>query len=254
MTEKISLIGRKTYKVNDKVTINIPTVRLARGENIEEENEFWSETSLFTVTPDDMVVELTDFGVDFTKIDEYELFVLRYSLQKDEKVKNNAKDLLFAGFNLWRLNVRTNGSGEYEFVNDDGEVIIDKAVYTRLSELLAFIMGHEKPKRNKFGTEQARLRWIEKERRKKQLAKEKAKRSKSNKGSGSLLDGIILRLVCNANFPYNFETVNDVTLFDLIYSLKQIEKDISVTDLMQSRFVGVDLKKYSDKQLSRYVL
>ena len=76
MIEKISLLGRRTYKVNDKVTINIPTVRLARGENIKDENDFWSEISLFTVSPEDMVVELTDFGIDFTKIDEYELFVL----------------------------------------------------------------------------------------------------------------------------------------------------------------------------------
>ena len=44
------------HPVYDNVTINIPTVRLVRGENIKEENEFWNEVSLFTVSPEDMVV------------------------------------------------------------------------------------------------------------------------------------------------------------------------------------------------------
>ncbi len=116
MTEKISLIGRKTYKLNDKVTVNIPTVRLARGENIKEENEFWSEVSLFTISPDDMVAELTDFGIDFSKIGEYELFILLYSLQKEDKIRNNIKDLVFAGFNLWTLEPRESDGG-YELVD-----------------------------------------------------------------------------------------------------------------------------------------
>ena len=254
MIEKISLLGRKTYKINDNVTINIPTVRLVRGENIKEENEFWNEISLFTVSPDDMVVELTDFGIDFSTIDEYELFVLLYSLQAEDKKSDSSSDLLFCNFNLWDLELRHNGEC-YEFFDKNGIAVINKSVYLELSELLSYITGHEKNKRKKFGTEQAKKRWIDKERRKKQIEKDKFNKSKkSDRTSGGVLDGIILRLVCNANFPYNFETINDITLFDLIYSLKQIEKDISVTDLMQSRLVGVDLKQFTDKQKSRYVL
>lgn len=254
MTEKISLLGRKSYKINDLVTVNIPTVKLVRGENIQDENDFWNEISLFTTTPDDMVVELTDFGIDFAEIEEYDLFVLLFLLQAEDKKKNDSVDLLFRDFNIWKLEPRNN-NGEYEFIDGNGKVIINSAVYYTLSELLSYMIGHKKQKRSKFGTEQARKRWIEKERRKKEIAKEKMSKNKdTDKTSGGTLDGIILRLVCNANFPYNFETINDVTLFDLIYSLQQIEKDINVTDLMQSRLVGVDLTKFSDKQLSRYVL
>ena len=89
MIEKISLLGRKTYKISEFVTINIPTVRLARGDNISDENNFWGEVTLFTLSPDDMVVELTDFGIDFSKIDEYELFVLMFALQKDDRLKSD---------------------------------------------------------------------------------------------------------------------------------------------------------------------
>ncbi len=249
MAEKISLLGRKTYKVSDKVTVNIPTVRLTRGENAEDEGEFWNEVTLFTVSPDDMVPELDNAGIDFTKMSDYELFVLMYTLQHDEKISRSVNDLLFADFNLWQLELAQSENG-YVFVDENGETVIDEMIYNKLSSLIAFITGHEKPKRKKFGNEFSRQKWIKKERRKKEMRKA----NKADEVSGGVLDGIILRLVCNANFPYNFETINDVTLFDLIYSLKQIEKDVSVTDLMQSRLVGVDLKKFSDKQLSRYVL
>lgn len=254
MTEKISLLGRKTYKINDNVTINIPTVRLVRGENIKEENDFWNEVSLFTVSPDDMVVELADFGIDFSAIDEFELFILLYSLQVSEKNSEKHRNLLFRDFDLWDLELKNSGDN-YGLFNKDGIPVINKSVYLELSEILSFITGHEKTPRKRFGTEQAKKRWIDKERRKKQIEKDKFNKSKkSDRASGGVLDGIILRLVCNANFPYNFDTINDISLFDLIYSLKQIEKDLSVTDLMQSRLVGVDLNQFSDKQKSRYVL
>ncbi len=85
MNGKISLLGRKTCQANDKVTVNIPTVGLTRGENIEDENNFWSEVGLFTISPDDMVVELTSAGIDFTEISEYSAFILLYLAQRDEK-------------------------------------------------------------------------------------------------------------------------------------------------------------------------
>ena len=132
--------------------------------------------------------------------------------------------------------------------------LIDKGLMTK-DQIIRNIQSKVDFNGKKSGNENAKKRWIDKERRKKQIEKDKFNKSKkSDRTSGGVLDGIILRLVCNANFPYNFETINDITLFDLIYSLKQIEKDISVTDLMQSRLVGVDLKQFTDKQKSRYVL
>ncbi len=255
MTEKISLLGRKTYKISDKVTVNIPTVGMTRGQNVEEENDFWNEVSLFTVTPDNMLLDLDKLGIDFTKMSDYSLFVFLFSIQREEKISRFVNDLLFADFNLWELELKQFGES-YVFVDGTGELVIDEEIYNKLSGLIAFITGHEKPKRLKFTGENTRRSWIRKEKRKREIAAEKEKRNK-NKGknvSGGALDGIILRLVCNANFPYDFETINNVTLFDLIYSLKQIEKDVSVTDLMQSRLVGVDLKKFTPEQLSRYVL
>lgn len=252
MTEKISLLGRKTYKLTDRVIVNIPTVRLVRGENAEDEENFWSEAGLFSISADDIALDLEKMGIDFTAVSDYSVFMMLYSARKSDMPKSGAVDLLFEGFNLWELEL-VQTENEYVFTDSDGNVVIDESIYNRLSDVITLITGHEKPKRMKFGNNFARQRWLKKIGRKREIEAEKRKNLKE-KSAGGVLDGIILRLVCNANFPYNFETINDVTLYDLIYSLKQIEKDISVSDLMQGRLVGDDLKKYSDKQLSRYVL
>lgn len=247
--KKISLLGRRTYKINDIVTVNIPTVGLTRGENVEDEENFWSEAGLFTVSTMDMISELDDMGLDFSKMTDYSLFILLYSIRKEEKAAHKTNDLLFIGFNLWELELKQKEGG-YILVDSNGETIIDEGTYDELSRVISAITGHKKPKRKKFGNEYIKKQWIESDRK----HKERLKNSPKPVSEGGILDGIILRLVCNANFPYNFETINDVTLYDLIYSLKQIEKDISVSDLMQSRLVGVDLNKIDSKQRSRFVL
>lgn len=252
MSAKISLLGRKSYKISDKVIVNIPTVRLVRGDNAGDEENFWSEAGLFSISADDIALDLEKIGIDFTAVSDYSVFMMLYSVRKSDMLKSGAADLLFETFNLWELDLMQTENG-YVFTDSGGDVVIDEDIYNKLSDVITLITGHEKTKRMKFGNNFARQRWLKKIGRKKEIEAEKQKNSKE-KSTGGVLDGIILRLVCNANFPYNFETINDVTLYDLIYSLKQIEKDISVSDLMQGRLVGDDLKKYSDKQLSRYVL
>ncbi len=244
-----SLLGRSTYKISDKISVNIPTVGMIRGENEEDEDNFWQEVGLFTTSSYDMVVELDDMGLDFTKTSDYMVFIIQFLLQKNEKLNNNVPDLLFNNFNLWELEVNE-VNGEMVFVDKNNEIIIDENVYNRLSEILTYVTGHEKPKRVKYD-DYLREQYVDDCRASRERKK---KRKVENDRSSGALDGIILRLVCNANFPYDFKTVSDVTLFDLIYSLKQIEKDTSVTDLMQSRLVGVDLKKLPPEQLSRFIL
>ena len=151
---------------------------------------------------------------------------------------------------MWNLGLfRSNG--EIVLVDSENKVIIDEKIYNDLSDIICYMTGHKKPKKIKFGNNFAKKKYIEHDYREKEKER---KRAEEDKSSSTMLDNIILRLVCNANFPYNFETIGDVTIFNLIYSLKQIDQDIQVTDLMQSRLVGNDLTKLPKEQLSRFVL
>lgn len=243
--ENLSLIGRKTYKYNDNIIINIPTLQQVRGENDSEESSFWGDVNLFVQTPSDLISELDSMGIDFEQVSDYELFTLLFLMRKKTESIHNS--ILFKNFSFWDLEI-IDMEGNTVFVDDNGKVIIDETVYNDIAQIISTFTGHKRTPKKKFGNAFAKKKRIEQDYRQ----KEKARNSK--KEQSNFLDKIILRLVCNANFPYNFETIQDVTIYDLIYSLKQIEKDIEVTDLMQTRLVGNDLSKVPRDYLSRFVL
>lgn len=242
--EKLSLIGRKKFQYNNDIVINIPTVRQIQDEEYEG-TSFWKETNLFTQTPSDMISELDSVNIDFEEISDYELFIFLFLMNK--KVGNPSKCILFDNFSLWNLEAcEFNGSPCLS--DEKGKVIIDESVYNDISKIITMLTGYERTKKKKFGNAYAKKKRIE------QDYKQKEKIKNQSEEHSNVLDSIILRLVCNANFPYNFETIQDVTIYDLIKSLQQIDKDIEVSDLMQSRLVGNDLSKLPKQQLSRFIL
>lgn len=243
--EKLSLIGRKSYKYNDNIIINIPTLKQVRGDNEEEESLFWSDVNMFVQTPSDMISELDSMGIDFEQMSDYGLFILFFMTKKENDNPHNS--ILFQNFSFWDLDLQEN-DGQIVLQNKDNITIIDETVYNDISKIISMLTGHKKTPKKKFGNAFAKKKRIEHD------YKQKEKIKSDNEKGSNVLDGIILRLVCNANFPYNFETIQDVTIYDLIFSLKQIDKDIEVTDLMQTRLVGNDLSKVSQEQLSRFVL
>lgn len=242
--EKLSLIGRKKFQYNNDIIINIPTVRQIQDEEYEG-TSFWKETNLFTQTPSDMISELDSVNIDFEEISDYELFIFLFLMNK--KVGNPSKCILFDNFSFWNLEAcEFNGSPCLS--DENGKVIIDESVYNDISKIITMLTGYEKTKKKKFGNAYAKKKRIE------QDYKQKEKIKNQSEEHSNVLDSIILRLVCNANFPYDFETIQDVTIYDLIKSLQQIDKDIEVSDLMQSRLVGNDLSKLPRQQLSRFIL
>lgn len=243
--EKLSLIGRKSYKYNDNIIINIPTLKQVRGDNEEEESLFWSDVNMFIQTPSDMISELDSMGIDFEQMSDYDLFILFFMTKKENDKLHNS--ILFQNFSFWDLDLQDENS-RIVLQDKDNNTIIDETIYNDISKIISMLTGHKKTPKKKFGNAFAKKKRIEHD------YKQKEKIKSDNEKGSNVLDGIILRLVCNANFPYNFETIQDVTIYDLIFSLKQIDKDIEVTDLMQTRLVGNDLSKVSQEQLSRFVL
>lgn len=245
----LQLIGRKEYQYNQNITINIPLLRQIRGKNPNEEINFWQEVNLFVMTPSDMISELDSKGVDFQTVSEYELFIFLFAKYKEIKP---CKDILFQNFNLHELEIKKVGIGEDTRViltDKNGIEIINEPIYNDLCVLIADMTGQNRTQPKKFGNEYAKKMHI------KQDYKNKEKlRKQNNTPKSDFWGAVVLRLVCNANFPYNFETIQDVTIHDLIYSLKQVEKDIKVSDLMQSRLVGNDLSKIPQEELSRFVI
>lgn len=243
--KKYDLIGYRQYRYNDDVVINIPTLGQIRNEQDKEsENRFWKEVNLFIKTPSDMISELDSLGIDFEVMSEYMLFMMLItSYIADE---NNSFQL-FDGLDFRRLKFQTNDSGELIFVDENGREIFNEIIYLDVSDIIATMIGTEKTPKKKFGNEFAKKMRIKQDYRK----KEKARKEQDN--NDGVLSSIILRLVNNANFPYDFTTIKNVTIYDVFQSVKQIDKEISVNEIMDSRLVGADLNKLPKEALSRYV-
>ena len=69
-----NLLYKKSYAINDFISIMIPTV----GEILDCEDEYYGLVAMLTAMPIDMMVQLDDAGIDFTSINEYELFLLLF--------------------------------------------------------------------------------------------------------------------------------------------------------------------------------
>ena len=146
--EKLSLIGRKTYKYNDNIIINIPTLKQVRGDNEEEENLFWGDVNMFVQTPSDMISELDSMGMDFEKLSDYDLFTLFFMIKKEND--NPHKSILFQNFSLWNLNLQEI-DGKFVLQDTDGNIIIDETVYDDISKIISMLTGHKKTPKKKFG-------------------------------------------------------------------------------------------------------
>lgn len=247
--KSISLIGRKTYKYNDKLEIIIPTVNQIRGIDKSGEiieRQFWQEVNLFSMTPTDYMSELDSIGVDFTQLSDYEFFILTYSKLKSYYNSADRLSQIFKDFDFWNLNTPENGDVT---LNDNDGVVITEGIYKDLSDLICYMTCREKTTPKKFGNDYAKKKRIEQDYKKKERM-----RLKSGTGESNFFDKLILRLVCTADFPYDFSTIGEISLFEFMYSLKQIDKNISVDNLITSGYCGNDLKKYSAEDFSRYAI
>lgn len=71
----------------------------------------------------------------------------------------------------------------------------------------------------------------------------------------SELDSIILYLVNDNNFKYNFNTVNEISIYDLYMSFTQICKNAEISGLTTGIYSGnVDISKLDKKLLNRLIL
>ena len=238
---KIDLFGKKKYRIGN-IVVRIPTIKMICGDGDTEnaENKFWQETGLFLLTPADMISELDSMGIDFEKLTDYELFLLRHTMLK---ASGYTECMLFDGFDLFALELSENGLSD-----NRGNVIIDEDNYTEISDLICTILGHKKTEMPHFGNAYARKMRIKFDREK----KERERKRKEN--TASVLGSLKLRFVCSGKTPYSFETVGNLTIYELLWSIKQIDKEKSVDELKQTALIGNDLTKIPSDKLSPYAL
>ena len=82
----LNLLYKKEYKINDSIKIIIPSV----GEIVDNEDDYYSLITVLTAMPIDLMVPLDEAGIDYTQINDYELFLIM-----SEGIKRQDTHLVF---------------------------------------------------------------------------------------------------------------------------------------------------------------
>lgn len=227
----ISLLYKDEYAINDHIKVRIPTLR----DIVDQQDEYYGLVSMFTATPIDMMVQLDDIGVDFTTLNDYDLFLMLFNVLKDRDVSL----ILGGGLDFKNFQVSLNTKNNMVILHDKTTgAIIDRGIHNQIAATLRKINHLEKDNRKPANAE-AKEYMLER-------ARLKMKRNKNRKVE-SQLESLIVALVNTEQFSYNFETVKDLTIYQFNESARQIIKKIDY----DNRMIGVYAGTVNAKDLSQ---
>ena len=273
MVNEKNLLHTDKIIITPDICIKIPTVR----EILENEILYYNITYAFTATPFQCMVQLDDIGIDYTTIDEWQLFTgnflsythsitelkkIIYTIEQELNQINNEETLFKKKQELNQYKQildRFNISINYIFdnlqiegfklchddiINEDilfncnTSVKINKQTYLTIAEFIRKINLYKHVK-YKPANENAKKYLIEKERR-------KLKRNKNH--NEPYLEKMIISLVNTSEFPYNYKDCMDLSIYQFNQSLKQIQHKIAFDNTMIGVYAGtINVKDMENK-------
>lgn len=234
LTDTGSLLYKRVCHVTDRIGIVIPTV----GEVIDNEDEYYGIIHTVTAMPIDYMVQLDDVGIDFSSINDYELFLMLFSGIREKDLR-----LVFSGFDPGRMELSHHiETGAPVLYDEENDLVIDRVVYTRIAEILRKI--HHLEKNNKKpGNEEARKYMLER-------ARKKAERRKT-RPMESQLEQLITAMVNTEQFKYGYEGTRELSIYQFNESVRQIMKKVDYDNKMHGIYAGtVDPKHLSQDDLN----
>ncbi len=221
---------KQVKKGKEKIRIIIPTV----GDILDHEDEYYDLVSILTAMPIDLMVQLDDAGVDFTTINEYELFLRLFPVIKQQDTR-----LIFGDLDLSKFKVAVSEEqNSLVLINTETEVEINRAVQMEIASVLRKIHHLEK-NRKKPANQEAKEYMLER-------AREKLKRKK-RRVQDSHLESLIVALVNTKEFKYDFEETRGLSIYQFNESVRQIIKKVDY----DNRMFGVYSGTISAKDLSQ---
>lgn len=232
-----SALYARSVDIGGGICVKIPTV----GEVIDHHEEYMNCVYSIISTPYDMMVQLDDVGIDFTTINEFDLFCLTFP-----RTKTLDTSLIFKELDLSGFYVQIDESNDDIIIrNPDTGMTIDRVVHRRICDCLRKMLHI--PKNDKRpGNDEAKKYMIDRARAK----MKRRKRSSSTQSKRPILESYIIALVNTEQFPYNYETVREITIYQFYSSLMQIMHKIKYDNTMTGYYTGnikLDDLKQEDK-------
>ena len=229
-----NLLYKREYKINDSISVYIPTV----GEVIRCEDNYYSLISILTAMPIDMMVQLDDAGIDFTSINEYELFLLMFSVLKTQDTS-----LVFGDLDLSKFEVAVNEqNGNLLLRDEENGIDIDRAIYGKIAGVLRLI-HHLEQNRRKPANPEAKEFMLKR-------ARDKIRRH-STRVETSRLESLIIAMVNTEQYKYNFEGTKELSIYQFNESVRQVIKKVDYDNKMYGVYTGtINAKELNQDDLN----
>lgn len=230
----INLLYKREYPINDSIKIVIPSV----GEIIDNEEEYYNIITVLTAMPIDVLVQLDDAGIDFTEINEYELFLLMSA-----GLKAMDTHLVFGDLDLSKFELAVNQqNGNVVLRDPENDIVIDRAIHSKIAGVLRRIHHLEKNRR-KPANKEAKDYMLRR-------AREKMRRNRNRKQE-SQLEPLIIAMVNAEQYKYDFEGTRELSIYQFNESVRQIIKKVDYDNRMYGVYTGtINAKELSQDDLN----
>lgn len=205
------------------------------------EHQYFDFVQSFCSTPSDLTWQLDEMGIDFTTVDEFDLFsqilINGFTIE--------VSSILFGNINFQNYKLMTSQDLQEPVLYDpETDSQIDKLTYQTMVSNIRKMHGF---KRNRI---------VPRNKTTKQIIIEDAKEDyefnlKHPKPYSSVLKDQISALINSKESSENFHTVWELPIFVFLDNLRRIQKIKNAELLLQSGYsgFGVDLKKINNKEL-----
>lgn len=233
VVDELKLYNGLPIQITDKIIMKVPTL----GQICEfGDNNYFSFVQTFTATPMDenIIVFLTDIGIDFNNISNFELFMLL------TRIMPKGSELLFDNnIDFFKFEPKTTDDEIPYLENSDG-VIINEGIYNLMLANMRAINNVPIPKITKVKDDPVQKQMAIEDARN-QL--ESRKRKAMFKPSGSALMPIVSSMVNSAGFKHNEKTVFDMNIYAFWDSVNRISAIKNADNLYRGLYSGcLDLK------------
>lgn len=213
------------------LSIRIPTV----GEILDNEQHYYNLIYSLTATPYQYMVQLDDMGVDFTTLTDYQLFIMLFPV-----FAKGDLSILFGDTDLSDIIVKIDPqNGLPVLYSPQNQITIDEFVYNQIVDSIRRINNLKRENRRPGNNEAKRFLL--------KLERKKQKRN-ANKPYEPYLEKLVVALVNRPEFKYNYEQVEDLSIYKFNQSFKQIQHKISFDNTMIGVYTGtVDISRLGDK-------
>lgn len=229
-----NLLYKKQYPINDSISIVIPSV----GQILDNEDGYYGLVSILTATPVDLMVQLDDAGIDFTSINEYELFLLMF-----DGLKSQNTSLVFGDLDLSKFKMAVNEqNGNIVLLDEEHDITIDRVIHSQIAGVLRKIHHLEKNRRKPANIE-AKEYMLKR-------ARDKMKRHRNRK-EASQLESLIIAMVNTEQYKYDFEGTRELSIYQFNESVRQVIKKVDYDNRMYGVYAGtVNVKDLSQDDLN----